>query len=111
MKYCAYTPKERIYITAEYKLPWYYNNQKRLTLTVKVKNDLYKYTSMICTISYKTLLCIQLLTMKDYRELQDKLNVKVTLVNLYSNSLLSPVKILPTQANDFICDPKVVPLC
>lgn len=56
LKYCAYTPKERIYITAEYKLPWYYNNKKkRLTLTVKVKNDLYKYTSIICTVSYKNI--------------------------------------------------------
>ena len=48
--------------------------------------------------------------MKYHRELQDKLNVKVVLVNLYSDSLLSPVNILPTQASYFICESKVVPL-
>ena len=49
--------------------------------------------------------------MKYHRELQDELNVKVVLVNLYSDSLLSPVNILPTQASYFICESKVVPLC
>ena len=40
--------------------------------------------------------------MKYRRELQDELNVKVVLVNTYSDSLLSPVNILPTQASYFI---------
>lgn len=51
------------------------------------------------------------LTMNCHRELQDELNVKVVLVNLYSDSLLSPINILPTQASYFICDSKVVLLC
>lgn len=84
--------------------------KKRPTLLVKLKL-IYKYSSIICPISYKNTDMYSTLTVNYHRELQDELSVKVVLVNLYSDSLLSSVNILPTQISYFICDSKVVPLC